>query len=51
MGLVTAVNAGNATILATTTDGTNLTAECRITSVSGIDEVGDDDFAVEVAII
>ena len=45
-GLVTMYSAGEVVITATTTDGTNLSATCRINVYSGIDGVEGDDLIV-----
>ena len=45
-GLVTIHSAGEVIITATTTDGSNLSATCRINVYSGIDGVNDDDVIV-----
>ena len=45
-GLVTMYSAGEVVITATTTDGTNLSATCRINVYSGIDGVNGDDVIV-----
>ena len=45
-GLVTIHSAGEVIITATTTDGTNLSATCRINVYSGIDGVNGDDIIV-----
>ncbi|MBO5749153.1 MAG: leucine-rich repeat protein, partial [Muribaculaceae bacterium] len=45
-GLVTIYSAGEVIITATTTDGTNLSATCRINVYSGIDGVNGDDVIV-----
>ena len=45
-GLVTMYSAGEVVITATTTDGTNLSATCRINVYSGIDGVEGDDVIV-----
>lgn len=45
-GLVTMYSAGEVIITATTTDGTNLSATCRINVYSGIDGVNGDDVIV-----
>ncbi|MBO5748426.1 MAG: Ig-like domain-containing protein, partial [Muribaculaceae bacterium] len=45
-GLVTIHSAGEVIITATTTDGTNLSATCRINVYSGIDGVNGDDVIV-----
>ena len=45
-GLVTMHSAGDAIITATTTDGTNLSATCRIKVYSGVNGVSDDNVVV-----
>ena len=45
-GLVTMYSAGEVVITATTTDGTNLSATCRINVYSGIDGAEGDDLIV-----
>ena len=45
-GIVTVYAVGKATITATTTDGTNLSATCRINVYSDVNEVADDNVVV-----
>lgn len=47
-GLISAINPGVASITATTSDGTNITAECQLTSVAGVDGIEVDLERVEV---
>ena len=48
VGLVTIVSEGSCTIYAKTTDGSDLTAECFVTSVSGIEEIFGEEPTVDV---
>lgn len=48
-GLVKVLKEGNAVITASTTDGSNLTATCKITVLTGIDGVSDDNIIVAIS--
>lgn len=47
-GVVTIHAIGEATITATTTDGTDLKAECVVTGIAGIDEIVADDALIDI---
>lgn len=47
-GLVTIVSEGSCTIYARTTDGSDLTAECLVAGISGIEEIFEESSAVDV---